>query len=75
VDIGTTVIVVRRLPSDLAHTVAEQIVMDDAPPGPRPTARPVRRPSSLPDDLFGYVPPSNGFERAGEGAGSMEDEY
>ena len=70
VDIGTTVIVVRRLPTELAHAVAEQIVMDDAPP--RPKARPVRRPPPM-DDLFG--PPPSSYDRAGEGAGALEGEF
>jgi lipoprotein-anchoring transpeptidase ErfK/SrfK len=68
VDIGSTVIVVRRLPSELARRVAEQVVMDSY--SPPPMARPVRRHDRVPEDLFG--PPSD-EGRAGEGAGAAED--
>lgn len=67
---GTPVTVVRSLPPRLARIVAQQVA-GTFPPQTVVKTRPVRRPDTVPDDLFGPLeeePPHDEF--AGEGAGA-----
>jgi lipoprotein-anchoring transpeptidase ErfK/SrfK len=76
VEIGTTVTVVRRLPTRLARIVADQVAGTYAPEV-MAKAPPSRRQDAMADELFGDQPgeddPALEDDLAGEGAGAPEE--